>query len=86
MAEQGVAMQAGNWYGFVTPHGVPAAARDKLAAEFRKVAQSKAFQDKAYAMGVQADFRDAAQFSAFLKEEGERLGEVVRDRGIELKR
>jgi tripartite-type tricarboxylate transporter receptor subunit TctC len=87
MAEQGVQnMYAGNWYGFVTPHGVPGPIREKLAEEFRKIARSKEFQDKAYQMGVQTDFRDAAQFSAFLKEEGARLGEVVRDKGIELKR
>jgi tripartite-type tricarboxylate transporter receptor subunit TctC len=87
MGEQGVQdMNAGNWYGFVTPHGVPAAVRERLAAEFQKIARSKAFEDKAYAMGVQTEFRDAAQFSAFLKEEGARLGEVVRDKNIELKR
>jgi tripartite-type tricarboxylate transporter receptor subunit TctC len=87
MAEQGVQdMNAGNWYGFVTPHGVPAAVRERLAAEFQKIARSKAFEDKAYAMGVQTEFRDAAQFSAFLKEEGARLGQVVRDKNIELKR
>lgn len=86
MAEQGLRdMNAGNWYGFVTPHGVPAAVRDKLAADLRKVARSKEFQDKAYSMGVEAEFRDAAQFSAFLKEEGARLGEVVRDKGIEIR-
>ena len=87
MGEQGVQdMNAGNWYGFVTPHGVPAAVRERLAAEFQKIARSKPFEDKAYAMGVQTEFRDAAQFSAFLKEEGARLGEVVRDKNIELKR
>jgi tripartite-type tricarboxylate transporter receptor subunit TctC len=87
MAEQGVQdMNAGNWYGFVTPHGVPAAVRERLAAELQKIARSKAFEDKAYAMGVQTEFRDAAQFSAFLKEEGARLGQVVRDKNIELKR
>lgn len=89
MGEQGIQnMYAGNWYGFVTPHGVPAAVREKLAMEFQRIAQSKAFQDKAYAMGVQTEFLDAAQFSAFLKEEGARLGEVVRDKNIsiELKR
>ncbi|MGE5097638.1 MAG: Bug family tripartite tricarboxylate transporter substrate binding protein [Betaproteobacteria bacterium] len=89
MAEQGIQnMYAGNWYGFVTPHGVPAAARDKLAMELQKIARSKAFEEKAYAMGVQTEFRDAAQFSAFLREEGTRLGEVVRDKNIsiELKR
>lgn len=87
MAEQGIeGLHAGNWYGFVTPHGVPAAAREKLAAELKKVAQSQAFQEKVYSMGVQTEYRDPAQFSAFLKEEGQRLGEVVRDKGIELKR
>jgi tripartite-type tricarboxylate transporter receptor subunit TctC len=60
--------------------------RERLAAEFQKIARSKPFEDKAYAMGVQTEFRDAAQFSAFLKEEGARLGEVVRDKNIELKR
>jgi len=66
----------------VTPHGVPLAIRQKLASELEKVAQSKAFQDKAYSMGVEAEYRDATQFAAFMKGEGERLGAVVRDKGI----
>lgn len=87
MAEQGIeGLHAGNWYGFVTPHGVPLEARRKLAEELRKIAQSKAFEEKVYAMGVQAEFRDADQFAAFLKEEGKRLGDVARDKGIEMKR
>lgn len=87
MAEQGIeGLHAGNWYGFVTPRGVPESARQKLAAELNRIGQSKAFQDKTHAMGVQVEFRDAAQFAAFLREEGQRLGEVVRDKGIELRR
>jgi tripartite-type tricarboxylate transporter receptor subunit TctC len=87
MAEQGIeGLHAGNWYGFVTPRGVPAAARQKLAAELQKIGSSQAFQDKVYAMGVQTDFRDPAQFAEFMQGEGSRLGEVVRDKGIELKR
>lgn len=87
LAEQGIpGLHAGNWYGFVTPRGVPESARRKLADELNRIGQSKAFQDKAYSMGVQVEFRDAAQFAAFLREEGQRLGEVVRDKGIELKR
>jgi tripartite-type tricarboxylate transporter receptor subunit TctC len=87
MAEQGIeGLHAGNWYGFVTPRGVPESARQKLAAELLKIGQSPAFQEKVHSMGVQVEFRDAAQFSAFLKEEGRRLGDVVRDKGIELKR
>ncbi len=87
MAEQGIqGLHAGNWYGFVTPRGVPAAARQKLAAELQKVGNSTAFQEKAFAMGVDPEFRDPAQFAEFLKAEGSRLGEVVRDKGIELQR
>lgn len=87
MVEQGLqGMDAGNWYGFVTPRGVPAATRERLAVELRKITQSKVFQDKVYAMGVQTEFRDAADFQAFLRSEGLRLGEVVRDKKIELQR
>lgn len=87
MTEQGLpSMDAGNWYGFVTPRGVPVAIREKLAAELRKIAQSKAFQDKVYLMGVQTEFRDAAEFQTFLRSEGARLGDVVRDKRIELQR
>ena len=87
MAEQGIqGMHAGNWYGFVTPAGVPLEARQKLAAELQKIAQSREFQDKVNSMGVQAEFRDAGQFAAFLREEGKRLGDVARDKGIEMKR
>lgn len=87
MAEQGIqGMHAGNWYGFVTPRGVPVAARQKLAEELQKVGNSTAFKDKAFAMGVDPEFRDPAQFAEFLKTEGTRLGEVVRDKRIELTR
>lgn len=87
MAEQGIqGMHAGNWYGFVTPRGVPVAARQKLAEELQKVGNSTAFKEKAFAMGVDPEFRDPAQFAEFLKAEGTRLGEVVRDKGIELQR
>jgi tripartite-type tricarboxylate transporter receptor subunit TctC len=87
MAEQGIqGLHAGNWYGFVTPAGVPLEARQKLAAELKKIAQSRAFQEKVDSMGVRAEFRDANEFAAFLKDEGQRLGDVARDKGIEMKR
>lgn len=87
MAEQGIeGLHAGNWYGFVTPKGVPVDARQRLAAELRTIAHSKPFEEKVYAMGVEAEFRDGPEFAAFLADEGKRLGEVVRDKGIEIKR
>ena len=65
---------------------MPAAARQKLAAELQKVGNSAAFQEKAHSMGVETDFRDPVQFAEFLKTEGSRLGDVVRDKKIELQR
>ncbi len=87
MAEQGIeGLHAGNWYGFVMPRGVPEGARRKLSEELRKVATSAAFKEKAYSMGVETEYRDGTQFAEFLRNEGQRLGEVVRDKGIEIKR
>ncbi|MEO5695198.1 MAG: tripartite tricarboxylate transporter substrate binding protein [Usitatibacter sp.] len=87
MEEQGIrGLYAGNWYGFVTPRGVPVAARQKLAAELQKIGNSPAFLEKVHSMGVESEFRDATQFAEFLREEGQRLGEVVRDKRIELTR
>jgi tripartite-type tricarboxylate transporter receptor subunit TctC/sarcosine oxidase gamma subunit len=87
MAEQGIeGLHAGNWYWL--RHAARRARRgaQKLAAELQKVGNSTAFQEKTHSMGVEAEFRDPAQFADFLKAEGSRLGEVVRDKGIELQR
>ncbi len=87
MAEQGIeGMHAGNWYGFVVPRGVPEGVRRKLTGEIQKVGQSEAFKELAFKMGVQPDYRDGPGFAAFLQSEGQRLGQVVRDKGIEIKR
>lgn len=85
MGEQGVTgMDAGNWYGFATPRGVPMRVRERLAAELQRIATSKAFHDKARAMGVQVEYRAAPEFSNFLKSERSRMADVVRDKGIEI--
>ncbi len=87
MDEQGIqGMYAGNWYGFVTPRGVPEKVRADLATQLEKIGRSDAFKQQTRAMGVEPEYRDAAQFTQFLKSEGERLAVVVKDRGIELKR
>ena len=59
---------------------------EQLAAELQKIGNSQAFQEKAFSMGVDPEFRDPGQFAEFLRTEGTRLGEVVRDKGIELQR
>jgi tripartite-type tricarboxylate transporter receptor subunit TctC len=85
LSEQGVpGFEAGNWYGIVAPRGVPPAIRQRLEAELQKIATSQAFADRARAMGVEVEYRNAAQFGEFLRTESRRWGEVVRDKKIEL--
>ena len=85
LGEQGVAgFEAGNWYGIVAPRGVPPAVRQRLEAELQKIATSQAFAERTRAMGVEVEYRNAAQFGEFLRAEGKRWGDVVRDKKIEL--
>ena len=87
MAEQGLAgLSAGNWYGFVVPHGVPDAIRQQLADALRKVAQSAEFREKANTLGMIVDYRDGPDFAKHMRAEGERLGKIAHDKAIELRR
>ena len=87
MAEQGLAgLSAGNWYGFVAPHGVPDAIQRQLAAAIRQVAQSAGFREKANTLGMIVDYRDGPDFAKHMRAEGERLGKIAHDKSIELRR
>jgi len=87
LAEQGVAgFEAGNWYGIVGPHGLPEVAKKRLAAELKKIVASQFFTDRISALGVEVEYRDAAQFTDFLRSEALRWGEIIKERKIELDR
>ena len=87
MAEQGLAgLSAGNWYGFVVPHGVPGPVRRQLSDALRQVAQSAGFREKADSLGMIVDYRDGPDFAKHMRAEGERLGKIARDKAIELGR
>lgn len=85
LAEQGVVgSEAGNWYGLVAPRGIPETVRQRIDAEMKIMTASAAFAERAKAMGVEIEYRSGAQFAEFMRAEGRRLGEVVRDKKIEL--
>lgn len=87
MGQQGLpGLLAGNWYGFVVPHGVPDAIQRKIADALRQVALSPAFGEKAATLGMIVDYRNGSDFAKHLRAEGERLGQLARDKGIELRR
>jgi tripartite-type tricarboxylate transporter receptor subunit TctC len=83
--EQGISgFVGGNWYGIVAPHGIPEAVKARLASELKKIAASPPFLTHARSLGVDADYRDAAGFAAFLAKENERWGLLIKARNIEI--
>lgn len=84
LTEQGVpGFVGGNWYGIVAPHGIPDAAKARIASELQRIAASQAFVTRAKALGVDSDYRDAAGFGQFLKAENDRWGALISARKIE---
>jgi tripartite-type tricarboxylate transporter receptor subunit TctC len=83
--EQGIdGFVGGNWYGIVGPHGIPEAVKTRLASELKKIAESQPFLTHAKALGVDADYRDAAGFAEFLAKESQRWGALIKSRNIEI--
>jgi tripartite-type tricarboxylate transporter receptor subunit TctC len=83
--EQGVpGFVGGNWYGIVAPRGVPDAVKARLAGELKKIAASEVFAKHAKSLGVDPDYRDAAGFAAFLKQENTRWLTLLKARNIEI--
>ena len=83
--EQGIkGFVGGNWYGIVAPHGIPQPVQAKLASALQKITASPSFQQQAKTLGIDADYLDPAQFSAFLAAENQRLGALIKARNIVL--
>ena len=84
-SEQGAPpVEGGHWYRIVAPRGMPEAIRDRIVAEVQKLASSAAFADRVTGAGAKVEFKDPAQFAAFLRMEDVRLSNVVRDKKIQL--
>ena len=83
--EQGInGFVGGNWYGIVTPRGIPGDVKARLADQMAKIAASPPFLAHAKSLGVDADYRDAAGFAEFLAKENERWRALISARNIEI--
>jgi tripartite-type tricarboxylate transporter receptor subunit TctC len=83
--EQGIeGFVGGNWYGIVAPRGIPPAVQAKLASALQNIAASPSFRQQAKTLGIDADYLDPTQFSAFLAAENQRLGALIKARNIVL--
>jgi tripartite-type tricarboxylate transporter receptor subunit TctC len=84
-AEQGVAdAQAGSWYGFLAPAGIPPAVRDRLANEVIAIVKVPEMAQRITGFGWTVVGNTPAEFSAFMRAELDRYGKVIKSRGIQL--
>lgn len=69
------------WFGFVAPAGVPAPVRERLAAEIGRIIAAPEMTERFARSGAEPWVRDAAAFSAAIRADHARWGEVIRVSG-----
>ena len=83
LAEQGFPdTDSGNWYGLLAPAKTPPAVIAKLNAAFVAAINDPMVKDKLIQSGAVPVANSPAEFGQHLKDELERWGRVVRDKGI----
>jgi tripartite-type tricarboxylate transporter receptor subunit TctC len=83
MLESGVAdYVVTSWYGMCAPAGTPAAILDKLHADLTKTLQAPDVQQRLADLVIEVAPTSREEFTAFIRSEMARWGQVVRDSGI----
>jgi tripartite-type tricarboxylate transporter receptor subunit TctC len=72
------------WFAFFAPAGIPAAARERLNAELRRLADDPAIRSRAQAGGATTRAMTLAELDTLARREVEELGAVIRQAGITL--
>jgi tripartite-type tricarboxylate transporter receptor subunit TctC len=81
MKEQGYDAEFYIWCALFTPAGVPPEVATKLREVSRKVVQEPEFKRAMDGMNTPIDYRDGADFQAFLDADGKRLTQTIRKMG-----
>jgi tripartite-type tricarboxylate transporter receptor subunit TctC len=82
IAEAGVpGFEARVWIGLLAPAGTPPEIVNKLNAEITKLMRTDEVRKLLVPTGMEPDTDTPAQFAAFLKEDYEKWGRVVRESG-----
>jgi tripartite-type tricarboxylate transporter receptor subunit TctC len=83
-AEQGWDYKMGTWYGMLAPSRTPAPVIDALHRATVSVLADQGVRARIAEQGAEAVGSTPAEFRAFIKEETERLGRVIRAADIHL--
>lgn len=83
MAEVGLpGVEVTIWLGLLGPKGMPAAIATKLNAELVRIMQSPEVRQRALREGTETASVTPEQFAAFMQEEQERYGKIIREKQI----
>jgi tripartite-type tricarboxylate transporter receptor subunit TctC len=83
LAEAGLAnVEASGWNGLFVPAGTPRAVIQRLQTEVAAIMTSPAFREDAQSLGYELGGEGAEEFSAYIKSELLRWGQVIRDGNI----
>jgi len=70
------------WRGIAAPKGIPAEARDKLAAAIKKIAASKEYKDFMASRGFGVIYAEPAEFGKFMAKSDVDMGTIMKAVGI----
>jgi tripartite-type tricarboxylate transporter receptor subunit TctC len=83
-AEQGLDFRSGTWYGLLAPAKTPPAVIDTLYRTSVSVLADASVKARIGEQGAEVVGNSPAEFRAFVKDETERLGRVIREYQIQL--
>lgn len=81
LKEQGIDAEFYIWAALFAPAGISPEIANRLRAVSRQVVKEPAFQTAMSSMNTPIDYRDGAEFEAFLRSDVQRLADVVRKMG-----
>jgi tripartite-type tricarboxylate transporter receptor subunit TctC len=81
MKEQGYDAEFYIWAAVFAPHGIPQDVEAKLRQASRQIAQDPEFKKVMENVNTPIDYRDGAEFQAFLEQDSARLAQVIRKMG-----
>ena len=82
LREQGFALEAYSWGGFVGPPGLPQPIVERFNAELKAVLAEQSVKDRLLAAGCQAMYSTSAKFQELLVSDYAKWGKVVQERKI----
>jgi putative tricarboxylic transport membrane protein len=75
--EQGIALAMGAYWAIMVPKNVPAGIKSKISEAFRKAVSSEKFTELCKRNGFVQDYKDTAEFSAWLGKKDVEFKEII---------